>query len=421
MRTSYGRSEPNHSAGHGQKIRRTRPAIILFIAITALALDASAIGVSPAIIVFNHTVRGGYAEKVLLLSTAGSEELTVRVESGGVVKDWIKFEPNQSEFEIPKRSATPLTVKVSIPVNIQNGYYEGKVVITTLYKGREDEENTSYAMFMPGLIVNVQITVTGDEVSDYRIRSISARNAEQYYPVEFTVTVENTGNVLINPRLQFTILDDEHNPVGKYFEHHETSVLPTVTKEISIKMQTDDMSLGDYYAKITSDRNESYTAFFQILQPGTLAVRGTLEQISLNKIWVRPEETVRVEGLFRNEGERAINSAKLKCEAHLVNLEAGTNELIGVFDGTSIEVPVGERITLESYFTPKKSGRYSIDCVTFYSGRTTDVKSTVLNVMEAETAYYNVLTVLTSPEGMVTLLLIAIAILIAYIYRRRRM
>lgn len=362
-------------------------AVISLLGLLLMATNASAIGVSPGVISFNKLVRGGYAEKALTVSTAGGDDLTLKVEAGGAVKDWISFEPTDAQVILPKKSAKSILVKINIPNTARNGQYEGEVIISTLVSQGSDTSGVSGARFMPGLIVRIELTVTGEEVSGYDIKSVSVKDTEQNYPVEFNINVENTGNVVITPKLHIAILNSERKEIGKSIDYSEIAILPTTSKQFTIKMPTKGMDTGAYYSKVTSDLGHEQTLFFQILAPGTLALRGSLEQVLLNKIWVKPAETVKVEATFSNDGELFIDTAKLKGEIYVIDPTYGTKEMIGVFEGDSMTVPLGEKVTLSAYFTPSKPGRYSIEGYVMYSGKRTDVKSTVLNVLEEPVNY----------------------------------
>jgi len=357
--------------------------ILACILLTILASGyASAIGVSPGSVKVVNMVRGGYAEKVLTISTAGNEDLTLKIEASGAIKDWISFDPGDKELQLPKKSSMPVTAKIVVPSTTQSGLYEGEVIISTLYTGNETV-NVSGARFMPGLIVRVQVTVTGEEITGYEIKSVSVRNTEQNYPLEIVFKIENTGNVVVTPRIHVSLLDVDRKETGKTLDYSGTSILPTIVRQFSVKMPTKGMDVGDYYVKINSDLGDEQILFFQIFPPGAyLVLKGTLDQLMLNKIWVKPQENVKITGTFKNEGELFIESAKLKGEAYLVDKALGTKELVSVFEGDAMSVPIGEEVSLTAYFTPQKPGQYSIEGVALYSGKKTDVKSTVLNVLE---------------------------------------
>ncbi|MDD5111360.1 MAG: hypothetical protein PHG85_02320 [Candidatus Altiarchaeota archaeon] len=358
---------------------------VSMVGILLMLTNASAIGVSPGTIAFNNMVRGGYGEKTLGISTAGNEDLTIKLEAAGDTKDWITFDPT-GQITVPKKSAKLVTVKIAVPNTARNGQYEGTIIISTLLEGA-DNSGQSGARFMPGIIVKVQLAVTGEQVEGYEVKSVSVKDTEQNYPVEFVVNVENTGNVITTPKLHFEILNSERKEIGKTMDYSETQIMPTTTKQFTIKMPTKGMETGAYYAKMTSNFGDEQTLFFQILAPGTLAIRGSIAQLSLNKIWVKPQETVKIEATFTNEGEVFIDSAKIKGEAYLIDPTYGTKELVGTFEGDSMTVPIGQEVSLTSYFTPAKSGRYSIEGIVVYSGKRTDVKTTVLNVLEEPKSY----------------------------------
>jgi hypothetical protein len=362
-------------------------AIISLLGILLMVSNASALGVSPGTIEFNKMVRGGYGEKTLTVSTAGSEDIVMKLEAAGAIKDWLSFDPMESQIVLPKQSGKAITVKINVPNTARNGEYEGTVVISTLYQGAAGSSDVSGAHFMPGVIVQVKLTIIGEEIMGYDLKSVSVKDTEQNYPVEFNINVENTGNVVVTPKLHIAILDGERKDTGKSLDYAETQVLPTTTKQFSIKMPTKGMDVGAYYGKITDDLGHEQTLFFQVLAPGTLAIVGDLTQLSLNKIWVQPQETVKIDAQFQNTGQVFIDSAKLKTEVYQVDPTYNTKALVTVTEGEPLSVAVGATVDLSAYFTPQKAGRYSIEGTVIYSGKSTEVKSSVLNVLEEAKNY----------------------------------
>ncbi|MDD5111448.1 MAG: ATPase domain-containing protein [Candidatus Altiarchaeota archaeon] len=350
----------------------------LFCALLA-ASSATSIGVSPGSITLERMVRGGYGEKTIYLSNAGTDNLTLNIEADGELKNWLAFEPS-GQITLLSKGAVPVTVKVSVPVNARNGLYTGNVMFSAVNLEKATGDASS-ARVMPGVIVRVSATVTGEEIYGYSIKSISVRDIEQNKPLEFVVTIENTGNVIARPNLTLSILDAERKELGRNLQHKESSVLPTVIREISIPMATKGLAVGSYHARITSDMGEEQMVFFHILEPGTLAIIGSLDQLNLNKIYVTPDETVIIEGQFTNDGESQIDKAKLMGESYLLDPSSGTKELIGVFESDLMTVPLGGQTVLTAYFTPKKAGQYSIEGFVVYSGKKSETKTTVLNVL----------------------------------------
>jgi len=384
---------------------------------------ATAIGVSPGTVAIDNMVRGGYAERTLMLSTAGNQEITFTLQADGEIKDWISFVSNETQLVLRRKSALPIKVRINVSSNAQGGQHDGRIIITTLYTGNETV-NVSGARFMPGLIVRVTLNVTDVIIRGYAIRSLSVKNTEQDYPVEFTLSVENTGNVIVTPNLRITLLDSEMRTLNRTLDYHDTPVLPTIIQQFFIQMPTKGLRLDDYYANVTSDLGYENMLSFKILPQGTyLIFKGILDGMSANTTQTAAGENVNIMASFRNDGDARIEEAKLKAEVYLTSEEWDTKKLAGVIEGKPRSVEKGENSTLSAVFTPKQPGTYLLEGVVVYSGKRTDVKTLLINVKEPKresTQSFITLIMQWREEIGGVIAIIAVAALIAYLKRRQK-
>ncbi|MDD5111447.1 MAG: hypothetical protein PHG85_02780 [Candidatus Altiarchaeota archaeon] len=395
-------------------------AIALMLALMLTATGASAIGVTPGTINLSKMVRGGYAEKTLYISNAGREDVLIGVKPAGGIKNWLSFGENQTTLLIPERSYKPLLVKISVPNTAPNGYYEGYVIINAIYQGNSSrfEENT--IIFMPGLIVKILVRITGEEITGYALKSVTVADTEKNKPATVNAIIENTGNIIARPRIHYELLDSEKKRTGKTFDQTDMPVLPTVVKQFTAQIDTAGLDTGPYYMMVTTDNGGEQIAFFHVLEPGTLAIRGLFTQLALNKIWTAPGETVRADATFTNAGETVIEQAKLKCESYLIDEESGSRKLVGVFNGDPIDIQPGVEATLSAYYTPKEYGKYQIEGFVVYSGRKSESKSTILNVAEQvqKTIYSELMTLISNNLRIILIVGSALLLLAVYIARK---
>ncbi|MFH0859883.1 MAG: hypothetical protein V1921_01650 [Candidatus Altiarchaeota archaeon] len=376
--------------------------IWVFFAVLVLAGSATAIsiGAGPSSLDFQKMVRGGYSQKFITVSTAGDDNLTITLDVEGEINDWMTFEPGR-EFNLPGRSRLEVKAIVQPPEEIANGVYTGKIQLRAAPVS-EVTEGTGFSVGA-GVRLSVTVDITGEEIVDYKVKSVTVSDTEVGYPVRFNITLENLGNVKVQPSVTFEVYaDPDKQNVLQTLEYSDLEILPTTTKSGILEIPTENMPVGRYWTDVTSDIGGVQTLTFDVLEPGTLAIKGNLEQVKLSKIWVSVDEIVKVEARFRNEGELLIENAKFIGEAYLIDEKYNTEQLLGVFESAPASVPVNEDVLLISYFTPKRDGRYSIRGYVQYSGKKSYEKGSVLNVQAQPKNYiYHYIGV-----GLVVLLLV---------------
>ncbi len=363
-------------------IATTVLSILLCLMIVGSA-SAVSIGAGPSTIDFGKLVRGGYAEEEVTVSTSGDEDLTCTVEFLGGLKDWLSVDVGDS-FELPANSRVRLKAVVQPPLDAGNGVYEGAIYIKA--GPTSSAEGGTGMVVGAGVRLAVKAEITGEEIISYRLKRASVSDTETGYPIKFTAVIENNGNVKVKPVIRIEIYDSAGN-LKKTFSQSNVEILPTVESNIPLEVPSDDLEVGQYSAALIVG-DEEQTLSFSILERGTLALKGKLNQVSLNKIWVEVGETVKITGDVENTGEILIEDAKLNVEVYLVDEKYKTEKLVKAFTSSeSLDIPVGGEVELTSYFTPSTAGRYNIRAVVTYSGKKTPAKATILNVLPTPTNY----------------------------------
>jgi hypothetical protein len=374
------------------------PAYMTAFMCLILASQASAIsiGAGPSTIDFNKVLRGGYAEEQITVSTSGSEDLTCTVDYTGDMKEWFAVEGGNS-FILPANSRVDLKVSMKVPTDAALGRHEGAIYIKSA--------PTASVMSGAGLIVGagIKIKVSSDvsevETVSYRLEGVSVANTETGYPLKFTTTLKNTGNVAIKPEVKIDVYDDLSRTLKKSTTYTAPKdLLPTQSMPLVVEVPSNGLEVGAYTATVNvGDEEQSLT--FNLLEKGTLALTGVMKNLALNKIWIETGETAKITGQIENTGQIMIQDAKLTVEVYLIDEEYKTQKLVKVFQGDeTLNVPVGETIDLSAYFIPSTPGRYLIEGVVIYGGKKTQPKSTILNVIGRPANYL--------PYILVTLVLV---------------
>ena len=97
--------------------------------------------------------------------------------------------------------------------------------------------------------------------------------------------------------------------------------------------------------------------------------------LSSDKIWLYTGERVNLLAVFKNVGYTSF-PVVFKGKATL------DNSIEGIFESEEIESHSGETINLTTTFTPLKPGRYTISGKVYFCDKTSNEKSTILNVRD---------------------------------------
>ncbi len=344
--------------------------LILFGIILLNIVSGANIGISPARVYFEEVLRGGYSEQEVTITTNSEEPISVTIKPRGEIEDWLNF--SKKEFNVSKNSPYRLVISVKPPVDMPNGNYTGFLKVSTSSFGKPIEKHAT-GLIRTTLDLFLEVEVTDIEIKKCRISNFEVQSAEKGDPIIFLMDVENQGNTRIKPRIEIDIWDQEQIEVVKNIGHSGEEVIPTKTKDIMVKVPSNDIEIGQYWAEITSlDCSGSQTLTFDVLEIGALKAEGELSNI-LTKTWIDVDETTDIKVLFKNTGEKAVN-ARFKGK-----INKG-DKIIDILESEQTNVLIDESKDFIFYFTPKESGRYVVSGRVFYDSKRTYEKSSVINV-----------------------------------------
>ena len=352
------------------------PLLILIITLVSMNISlAASIGVSPGIVDFKNMLRGGYAERVVTISISADKPVITSVSKRGDIEDWINF--SSTEFLVKQSEPYKLKMILQPPADIENGEYQGYVRVVTEGLG-EVGAGQAGSIIKAAVDIIIKVTISDLEIEACRSTGFGVTSVEKGAPLEFTASVINDGNILINPLAIIDIWDQERENIVKFIEFDEESILPTVRETIKITIPTDDFEIGQYWAdfSIPECGDASDVLTFDVMEPGSLRAEGILRKIS-NKVWVTLGETIPIYILFENTGQKQV-TAKFKGK-----IERG-NEIVKVLETEELEVPVGQTINFTLFFEPKDIGRHVASGRVFYDKKRTYESSSIINVILPE-------------------------------------
>jgi hypothetical protein len=347
------------------------PVMFLIVCILSSSVIAVSIGVSPGRLTFRNVLKSGYAEREITVTTDSSNEMIAHFEKDGDIKDWIYFEPYDQYFSLSVLNPYKVKVVIEPPDDAKNGSYHATIRFVTDRFGQIT--GTAGGVVKAAVQIDVYTDITGEEIFKCRAGGFNIKDSEIGFPIDFSATVINDGNVRIKPKITIDIWDQFQQNLVLSRSFSDVEVLPTVQKIIAKQISSANIPIGQYWASISVGECEgSELLTFSIVEKGGIVDKGDLVEIS-NKPWAYVGETVQINVLFRNSGIRT-ETASFKGTIKL------NDKILQVIQSEEIDVLSGDATTFSSYFTPEKPGRYVISGRVTYNKKITYEKGSVLNV-----------------------------------------
>jgi len=328
------------------------------------------IGVSPASMFFSKVLRGGYSERNIIISTDVEEPVDIELDGYGEIADWI----NTSYMNFSVSRGGPFTLKVMVipPDDTPNGNYTGLLRISTSPFG-EGVEGHAVGRVRSSLDLLITVEVIDIEILDCGVSRYEVQSAEKGDDVVFTLDISNNGNIRIRPTIVIDLWDQDQISVVKSEEFLEEEVFPSVKRGYEVRISSDDLSIGQYWAEvIVPDCLSTQLLTFDILEEGALKAVGLLLGIVTRKT-AKVDETIPVMVQFKNVGEKEVD-AQFKGKVTL------GDRVIQILESEKEKVSISEINKFNFYFTPRKPGKYVISGRVFYSSKKTFESSATIEV-----------------------------------------
>jgi len=335
------------------------------------------IGISPASVDFKDVLRGGYAERTVVISASSIEPVSVGVSTWGNVSDWINV--SETSFEVSKDKPYYLNVFVNPPKDIPNGKYTSFVRVMTSYLG-QGIEGHAVGVVRSSLDLAINIEIVDTEIIQCSASGFGVQSVEIGDDVLFSMKVFNNGNIRLNPRVTINIWDQDQLSIVKSIDSVQKEILPTREEDLLVRVDSSQLRVGQYWAEISAiDCYSSSLLTFDILEKGALKANGELLRI-LTRATANKGEIVPIEVSFKNIGEKEV-SAQFRGQ-----ISKG-GKLIQVLESQISDVLVGSIEKFNFYFTPQDQGKYIVSGRVFYEGKKTFEKSTVLDVLQGKDGF----------------------------------
>lgn len=259
---------------------------LLFFVLTTEIVRAG-FGITPPYVRNTSLTRNSTYEQQILL-VRGNPDVPQKAQitvDAPEIMDWIQIVEGES-VPLPRGvQKVPMTVRVTVPDNADFKDYNGVIRIKTV---PDDDQVAAGAVSISlGAQVDIALTVIDREIKDFRVRKIGVSDLNEgkklgwlYFPgkINFTMLIENTGNVDISPsRVAFRIFDFAGNVLLEETNHKGriTEIAPYATEEVLAEIPTR-LPAGNYIARYSIYNDD------EVKQEGEVSLSvlpyGTLQQ-----------------------------------------------------------------------------------------------------------------------------------------------
>ena len=246
--------------------------LLIFIGLCCFfSVGEASFGVSPPMIINDRLSRGSSFEKTIYLSRGNpSEELTAEVTiDDSPIKDWITIE-NGMKFPLPKgEPQVPMKVRIDVPSDVAYGRYKGVIRVRTISSAPKEGQ----VSILLGGIITVDLTVTEQVFSDFRVKTVGVPAVEKGDPVVILVNLENLGNAKTRPsKIHLDIYDLSHRKILRSEDIFEIKGWVDAFQTGQVKGELSiNLDLGEYWADVSVYKGAEQVDFakvhFRVIPP----------------------------------------------------------------------------------------------------------------------------------------------------------
>jgi hypothetical protein len=341
---------------------------------------ARGIGVFPSSINFGDTLRAGeYFRTIGVLNNEDAEQ-TYSVAFDGQAAPWLSIvDPNDRTKAVdtvsaPAKDQGRVFLRLVVPADIPNGKYTGVVRVLTTVDEKNNGGNSGVGVNV-GAEISVTLNLTGTQNVAGSLVDVSAGDVETGSPFRIKTTVQNSGNVQVNPQIDLQVLDLQGAVVGTA-SFSEDLVYPDEIKILTPEWDTTGQKTGERIARVSVKFGNvdlgTRELHFNIMPLGTLTRSGELEGLSLEGS-PSAGSVAKVTAMFRNTGQIDARAQFLgEVFRDSVRVDAATSNEIAVVPGDVQPLVLFVHVT--------QDGTYKVEGKVNYEGKETDVQELVFTV-----------------------------------------
>lgn len=225
-------------------------------------------GVSPSGVRNHHLLPGSHFEQTIhFVQGKPDRDLWATIEVDPAkefpeLKEWISFDRGFG-FTIPAGNQQfPVKVIVDVPQDAEFKNYRGKLWVKTGAKKVEGEGGT--VAISVGAIVQLDLTVSLEEIYGFAPRGGTIKDAEQSRPIKVGVKLENVGNIDDKPsKIRLEVRDVYSKELLRTSEETKLEIIKAfATKTLTVKF-SNKLDLGTYFGTVTTFKDEHIIGDFR--------------------------------------------------------------------------------------------------------------------------------------------------------------
>jgi len=176
--------------------------IALFVGMFSnISTANAAFGISPPWVENDHMLPGTTYEQIINMSrnkTDKEMKVTVMIKGDEDLVEWIQIQDEENLIMEKGQNVLPMKVIIDVPERATLKNYLGNIYVSLVPLVADTAMEGGQISVNLGVNISVDITVTGEEVIDYQIESVSINQLQEGDPFSINVEVENLGNTEIS-------------------------------------------------------------------------------------------------------------------------------------------------------------------------------------------------------------------------------
>ena len=184
--------------------------IVLGLSLLTTTAVWAAFGFSPGAVKNEHLFPGSHFEQAITFSRdtpEGDLRMEVTIDAPEI-KDWLSIDRGLSFIFPDGKQQIPMIVSVDVPKDAAYGKYKGFIRVKAIPTGERREGAVAVIV---GGDVRIDLTVTEEEFSDFRVRTFDVTGIAGK-SVKVSVNLENLGNVPVAPsKVHLKVYDEYFN------------------------------------------------------------------------------------------------------------------------------------------------------------------------------------------------------------------